>query len=1222
MSQNGYINAVAIVKAGSNLKEDAASSSTTIYLDNAYDFNEGGGNVEINGVVYAYTAADLENDVLTLATGLTADVEASFPASVIPNAMEKRASISMADTGDSIDVRVPHNLYDRIPEGIRADNERESVTVEISGGEWAIVDVFGKEASIDGAYLNPSTVPPQATDGFPPEESPTPIALGTVGIILLKWAGIENHDPVTYQVHMSVTEGFTPDSTTLLARTTDTTRVVRALPDNSLVSYAGTYWFRLIAEDADGAAEPSDDVSASPVQVTDEDIAANYVYAGNIIADQINGGTVTSDLTLASTIKTAETGARAELSSAGLLITDSTGAPTTRLGTDTENFFKGTIEANGLTVNGGATFRSTTNELSRAAVLTLAAGVTSSTTAPTAVIDWEKLPLLDADGNAWPTPGNLRGLYKTSAGKWMAVDTTGAVIRWNADGTLFDSYATTTAVGANATVQVGTGSRYVIKTVGSATSIVRLDQEDIFTDNFSGTLAGWTSSYGTTAIDTGRAKVTLPNNNTAGIKRSLEGIFKTRAVAAKVIPPSDRDSGTDIYMKVVKDANNQFAMRLRGTTLFCQATLAGTPSNLWFAYNDTDDAYWRIFEFAGNLSFQTSPDAITWENHWTKTGHGLSTANLTGMTWEIGGLTPAAGAGNLITNGTFEVGTTDWIPANGTTTLSSSTVHARTNACGLLLDGPTGTTAVGARHTGVSVTAGVSYDLKAYGYAPEASGNTAELKAKWYDASGTIGNDSVEIKAINNTGFILLSGTVTAPVGATTLKLEIWNTDTSGNGSDSWWDDVSVIQTGTSPTFTMYADDARYHSVVGSMTYTRVNTTQAPTLGYDGTNLMVAEYDGSNNYVVKHISPADMTTVASTFTSATVTGFSGPLAGVLKGSFDIGDDRYFVSRDNTTASWWYSLKSSDGTYKGAETFEVITSGHRGMAWDGTNFWALGTDGNLYKHTNITWVHGTDSAAWNVGFTWYDGSTQESGVSPYASLTMKMRARLTVTSATIPYSGVGDPDRIRVYVGRGAGSKYLQATSAATVNTVTLTTATFSGTVAPTVSTFLSATPAKIRNSDDSLVISADGTIKGKSEILSSTTDATATTGNRPALITGDVSGQHLRIDGDEIISMSGDATQGTLTLNPGMGTILGAGIDVKGIRAGSFTGTTNASGVVTVTHGGSTAPNYFLMTTAFSHQIRCSGKLTTTCSVVCYAFGSATTANSASVNFDWVAIWT
>jgi hypothetical protein len=219
-----------------------------------------------------------------------------------------------------------------------------------------------------------------------------------------------------------------------------------------------------------------------------------------------------------------------------------------------------------------------------------------------------------------------------------------------------------------------------------------------------------------------------------------------------------------------------------------------------------------------------------------------------------------------------------------------------------------------------------------------------------------------------------------------------------------------------------------------------------------------------------------MASVSSTFTGASNAIFSGTLAGVLRGNFDFPEERYVFSVQGSAGTNWWSFKNSDGTYQSADTFPVITGGHQGMSYDGTNFWALGSDGNLYKHTNIKWAAGTDSASWNVGFTWYDGGSQETTPSPYRNITMKMRARLTVTSSDIPYTAVGDPDRIRIYVGRGTGTKYRQTTTSAFVKTATLTSVTFSGTAAPTTNTFASATPAKIRNTDDSLIISADGTI--------------------------------------------------------------------------------------------------------------------------------------------------
>jgi hypothetical protein len=53
----------------------------------------------------------------------------------------------------------------------------------------------------------------------------------------------------------------------------------------------------------------------------------------------------------------------------------------------------------------------------------------------------------------------------------------------------------------------------------------------------------------------------------------------------------------------------------------------------------------------------------------------------------------------------------------------------------------------------------------------------------------------------------------------------------------------------------------------------------------------------------------------------------------------------------------------------------------------------------------------------------------------------------------------------------------------------------------------------------------------KQVILNSTADATANAGNKPALRIGNIAGTHLRIDGNEIIAMTADNTQGALLLN-------------------------------------------------------------------------------------------
>lgn len=73
-------------------------------------------------------------------------------------------------------------------------------------------------------------------------------------------------------------------------------------------------------------------------------------------------------------------------------------------------------------------------------------------------------------------------------------------------------------------------------------------------------------------------------------------------------------------------------------------------------------------------------------------------------------------------------------------------------------------------------------------------------------------------------------------------------------------------------------------------------------------------------------------------------------------------------------------------------------------------------------------------------------------------------------------------------------------------------------------------------------------------ILTATQDVNASGGNEPPLRIGDIYGAHLRVDGDEIQAMAGDATPATLTLNQNGGAVrIGPGSPIKNIRLGRTT---------------------------------------------------------------------
>jgi hypothetical protein len=286
-----------------------------------------------------------------------------------------------------------------------------------------------------------------------------------------------------------------------------------------------------------------------------------------------------------------------------------------------------------------------------------------------------------------------------------------------------------------------------------------------------------------------------------------------------------------------------------------------------------------------------------------------------------------------------------------------------------------------------------------------------------------------------------------------------------------------------------YEIDNVEHGVINSsasFTYARVNTSQTPTIGNDGTNLLVAEYDPSiTKYVVKTVDPATMA-VTATDTMVSVSNGAGPLAGVMKGSFDIGSARW-IFKEVGSLEWKVYTQVAGHASQNAEYFAADGGGSKGAVWDGSNFWALGTNGKLYKHTAVGAGSGPSGAStitgFKIGYTWYDsnatGGTHESMISPLATFTLNKRARLTVTSPSLPPGGgTDDPNSIRVYAGSVAapGTVTLQGNTAAGIVSAIFNSLT-TGAAPPGSNNFLtSGAPGQIRNAGGTLIISGDGTI--------------------------------------------------------------------------------------------------------------------------------------------------
>lgn len=89
---------------------------------------------------------------------------------------------------------------------------------------------------------------------------------------------------------------------------------------------------------------------------------------------------------------------------------------------------------------------------------------------------------------------------------------------------------------------------------------------------------------------------------------------------------------------------------------------------------------------------------------------------------------------------------------------------------------------------------------------------------------------------------------------------------------------------------------------------------------------------------------------------------------------------------------------------------------------------------------------------------------------------------------------------------------------------------------------------------------------------------------------------------------------GSFTLGP-------AGLAINQIRYGSSSASSNGSGIVTVTHGGSTAPAHVFMQSASGNHVLYRVALNATTFTVLLRDLANTTLNSTATTFHWIAIW-
>ena len=285
---------------------------------------------------------------------------------------------------------------------------------------------------------------------------------------------------------------------------------------------------------------------------------------------------------------------------------------------------------------------------------------------------------------------------------------------------------------------------------------------------------------------------------------------------------------------------------------------------------------------------------------------------------------------------------------------------------------------------------------------------------------------------------------------------------------------------------------------IASWQYTFEPDGGRPAIGNDGTNLLIARTNASNQLKVRTFTTAGSNTTTVT-RNTTMGGTEADICGVMYGAFDLGlgSSQYVVvprSSGVYNEDWIVLQGNADGSpgndrpsYAWPIALQHTLSG---VAWNSTSstFVHMSEESSAGKGQFVTYTGNfwtTENAKWWGSYTWYDddGTVHQTPQSQRASLTMKKRARLTVTIPTnIPdFGDADDPNKVRVFVGRrsdsattdpGRTAMWLQATDV--LLTYQFTTITWSGTNPPSASDFPATSPSTIETADGVILASGDG----------------------------------------------------------------------------------------------------------------------------------------------------
>ena len=156
--------------------------------------------------------------------------------------------------------------------------------------------------------------------------------------------------------------------------------------------------------------------------------------------------------------------------------------------------------------------------------------------------------------------------------------------------------------------------------------------------------------------------------------------------------------------------------------------------------------------------------------------------------------------------------------------------------------------------------------------------------------------------------------------------------------------------------------------------------------------------------------------VASTQELEIVSTSAPNVNGLYVGNGDFGSKQWVIASATGTSNQAEVVPDSSKTENNQAWFTLPPQTPRGIGYDGTNFWTLGSNATLYKHEGGANNYAAGDSTWKAVSTYRDTvGGYETPISPSVTIQMTRRARLALTTAPLVSTGTGDPNVASVYL---------------------------------------------------------------------------------------------------------------------------------------------------------------------------------------------------------------